>query len=50
MSLISHGNLMRSLTYLKLSRLVDAVDDVSVVLEVELRLGAELAAEELRHV
>ena len=40
----------RALTDLQLSRLVDAVDDVPVVLEVELRLGAQLAAEVLRHV
>ena len=37
-------------TDLQLSRLVDAVDDVPVVLEVELRLGAQLAAEVLSHV
>ena len=40
----------RNDTHLQLSGLVNAVDDVSVVLEVELGLGAELAAEELGHV
>ena len=40
----------RDYTHLQLSGLVNAVDDVSVVLEVELRLSAELAAEEFGHV
>ena len=37
-------------THLQLCRVVNPVDDVSIVLEVELRLGAEFAAEELCHV
>ena len=35
-------------THLQLCRVVNPVDDVSIVLE--LRLGAEFAAEELGHV